>query len=110
MKRRCKTWQDFERLVANSYQNPVFLFKHSTRCPISASRWQLYQTYADQAAGAELWYVMVVEDPALSTKIAHEIDVQHQSPQVILFQKGQAVWHTSHWSITAEAMNEALQT
>ena len=36
----CKKKRDFEQLVADSYNKPVFVFKHSTSCPISASRWR----------------------------------------------------------------------
>jgi bacillithiol system protein YtxJ len=109
MIRNCQTSQDFYELLTNSHQKPVFLFKHSTRCPISRGRWKLFQDYAGVGGGAEFWRVLVIEDRPLSLQIARETGVTHQSPQAILFHRGEPVWHRSHGSITKEAMAEALE-
>ena len=108
MVKSCKTTGDFHQLLANSHEMPVFLFKHSTRCPISASRWRTFQGFADKDQ-AEFWRVLVIEDRPTSLQIARESSVSHQSPQAILFHNGQAVWHASHYSITAEEMAAALE-
>jgi len=104
----CRTAEDLERLVAESVTRPVFLFKHSTRCPISASRWRAFQAYADGKREAAFYRVLVVEDRALSARIAQVTGIEHQSPQAILLYRGQAVWDASHWSITKDAMGDAL--
>ena len=103
----CKTMEDFHQLLNNSQQKPVFLFKHSTRCGISASRWRVFQEFAagDQA---EFWRVLVIEDRATAQQVARESGVAHQSPQAILFHEGKAVWHASHYSITPAEMSAAL--
>ena len=107
MIKSCKTMDDFHQLLANSHEKPVFLFKHSTRCPISASRWQVFQGFADSDQ-TEYWRVLVIEDRPTSLQIARESNVAHQSPQAILFHNSQAAWHASHYSITAEEMTKAL--
>jgi bacillithiol system protein YtxJ len=41
---------------------------------------------------------------SLSQQIAGRSGVEHQSPQVIAFQRGAVVWNASHDDITAEAL------
>jgi bacillithiol system protein YtxJ len=105
----CKATKDYERLIADSQDQPVFLLKHSTRCPISASRWQVFQSFSRQESRAAFHRVLVIEDRSLSRHIADTCGVRHQSPQAILFYQGQPVWDASHYSITEEGMTAALE-
>ncbi|MBN1582802.1 MAG: bacillithiol system redox-active protein YtxJ [Anaerolineae bacterium] len=102
------TKQDYNRLVQASHDKPVLLLKHSTRCPISASRWREFQEFAKSDSRADFYRVLVIENKALSQHIAQATTVSHASPQVLLFHKGQVTWHRSHWSITPESMSDAL--
>jgi bacillithiol system protein YtxJ len=104
----CRTAKDFDALVASSHDRPAFLFKHSTRCPISASRWRVLQEYAERESRAGFWRLLVVEDRLVSMHVADQAGVRHQSPQAILFYRGEPVWDESHYRITAEDMKEAL--
>jgi bacillithiol system protein YtxJ len=104
----CETRQDFDRLVQNSEERPVFLLKHSTRCPISRSAWRAFQQFDASHPEAGLWKVLVIENAALSSEIAREVGVRHQSPQVLLFHRGEVVWNDSHWSIKLDALQDAL--
>jgi bacillithiol system protein YtxJ len=105
----CQTNEDFEQLLADSQDRPVFLLKHSTRCSISAGRWRMYQGYADREARAAFCRVLVIEDRPLSMHVAQETGIRHQSPQAILFHRGEPVWDASHYSITEEDMTAALE-
>lgn len=105
----CQTVKDFASLVRASQNKPVFVFKHSTRCPISASRWRVVQEYADRESRADFGRVLVVENRPLSMRIADETGVRHQSPQAILFYRGEPVWDESHYRITEEEMKAALE-
>lgn len=96
--------------LAASAEAPVFLFKHSTTCPISASA---HRRVSDFIAGAPegtpvFYLVKVIESRPASNDIAARLGVTHQSPQLILVDKGAAVWNTSHGSITGDAIAEAL--
>jgi bacillithiol system protein YtxJ len=104
----CRDETDWAALVRASYERPVFLFKHSTRCPISASRWPIFQGFAGKESNADCYRLNVVEDRVLSLHVAQATGVEHESPQVILLHKGKVIWHTSHWSITEEEMSAAL--
>ena len=109
MIQECETCQDLEGLVAASKKKPVFLFKHSTTCPISAGRWGVLQSYARHETRADFYRLLVVENRPLSLQVAEQAGVKHQSPQVMLFSNGQVVWNTSHGSITEESMMTALE-
>ena len=45
---------------------------------------------------------VITLDKGIAQKIADDTEIEHQSPQVILFHDGQAVWKSSHRAITAE--------
>jgi bacillithiol system protein YtxJ len=104
----CQTKEHLHQIVQASHQEPVFLLKHSTRCPISGAAWRSFQEYARAHPDQALWKVLVVEHRDTSLDVAQETGVVHQSPQILLFHRGQVMWHTSHWSITEEAMDTAL--
>ena len=105
----CQTVEDFSSLLISSQEKPIFLFKHSTRCPISASRWRVLQEYADGESRAGFWKLLVVEDRPVSMHVANETGVRHQSPQAILFYRGKPVWDESHYRITQDDMEAALE-
>ena len=100
---------DWAALLQRSRSRPVFLLKHSTRCSISAAALREYRHFEATEPGAELWRVLVIEKRLLSAKVASESGLRHESPQVLLLSGGQVVWHASHWSITEEAMADALR-
>ena len=104
----CETRQDFDQLLQDSEERPVFLLKHSTRCPISGSAWRAFQQFDASQPEADLWKVLVIENSALSSEIAREAGVRHQSPQILLFHRGEVVWNDSHWSIKVDALRNAL--
>jgi bacillithiol system protein YtxJ len=105
----CKQAKDFEQIVADSHQKPVFVFKHSTSCPISASRWPIFQSFAAQEPRAAFYRVLVIQDRPVARQIAQETGVRHESPQAILLYRGKPVWDASHYSITIEGLAAALE-
>jgi bacillithiol system protein YtxJ len=105
----CRSMADFSALLVASQEKPVFLFKHSTRCPISASRWRVLQEYAERESRADFWKLLVVEDRLVSMHVADQTGVRHQSPQAILLHRGKPVWDESHYRITTEDMQAALE-
>jgi bacillithiol system protein YtxJ len=86
------------------------VFKHSTTCPISASARDRVEDYFGDAGAdvPEVVMVKVIESRNVSNTIASELDVMHQSPQLILVKNGEAAWDTSHHMINADSINEAL--
>lgn len=101
--------EDWERIVAESATGPVFVFKHSTSCPVSfAAHHRVVEHWDGRADLPPLYLVKVIESRPLSNAIAAATGVTHQSPQLLLIRDGKAVWNTSHGGITGGAVDEAL--
>lgn len=102
--------EDWNACIADSRERPVLVFKHSTRCSISAMAESIVQRYevGDGPGRPPLYMVKVVELRPISDEIARSLNVQHKSPQLILVKNGEAVWSTSHYNITSENIQEAV--
>jgi len=104
----CRTPDDFAALLETSLKKPVFLLKHSTRCPISRAAFSEFKQIQADSTGAEFWQVMALGIRDLSAAIAESTGIDHGSPQAILFRGGKAVWNASHYDIDVESMHKAL--
>jgi bacillithiol system protein YtxJ len=96
--------EELNRLFELSNEKPVVLFKHSTMCNVSADAYQQMQNF-----DGEVNIVIVQTARPVSNEIEARTGVEHKSPQVIILRDGKAVWHTSHWNITAQAVTEAFK-
>ncbi len=103
--------QDAEAALEASAAQPLFILKHSTRCPISAGAYYrvLHYLEAAGAAAPPTYLVKVIESRPVSNDIAARLNVKHQSPQLILVKNKTAVWHASHNDIDAQAIKTALE-
>jgi bacillithiol system protein YtxJ len=102
---------EFEALIIRSENEPVFIFKHSTTCPISARASDRVNQYVESKGGArpDFSFVKVIESRPVSNAIAEKLAVVHQSPQLILIHLGKGVWNSSHHNITGENIEAALE-
>lgn len=92
--------------VKSSDSKALLIFKHSTRCPISAAAYRQVEDYLKGRPNEQVNYALidVIANRPVSNEAAETLGVKHESPQVILVQQGKPVWHTSHSQITAEAL------
>lgn len=104
------TEDEWNEQLTRSAEVPFFVFKHSTTCPISARASDRVRQYEANAGGEspEIVMVKVIESRAVSNLIASQLDVTHQSPQLILVRGGRAAWDASHHLIQPDAIEEAL--
>ena len=100
-------WKDLKsesqiaEIRENSKLRPQVIFKHSIRCGISAvakSRLDKWQPTAD----FDFYYLDLINNRALSNKIATEFHVYHESPQVLVIKHGECVYDESHLSISVQ--------
>ncbi len=105
------TLEEWEQIQRQSGEHPALVMKHSTSCPISAEAWEEYQRFVSTVAPETVEYVMVkvIESRPVSNQIAEDLGVQHKSPQAIMVKDGKEVWNTSHWHITMESLENAMQ-
>lgn len=91
-------------LMARSHSGPVLIFKHSSTCPISATAYNQMSRLKESIA-----LVVVQKAREVSRAVEEQTGIQHESPQAIILRNGKAVWNASHWSVTADAVEQALQ-
>lgn len=104
------TLEELRERIDKTGEKPALIFKHSTACPISARANDRVGAYIASAAdaGPDVILVKVIESRPVSNAVADTLGVVHQSPQIILVDKGKAVWSQSHNGITGDAIDEAL--
>lgn len=103
--------EEWNNVFERTGEIPLVLFKHSTRCPVSAEAYEQFLAHVNKepVPGFDYALVLVVESRPVSNEVAETLSVKHESPQVILIKNKQAVWHTSHWRITVSSLKENLR-
>jgi len=92
--------QSFEDLAGYlRFKGPVFIYKHSTRCSVSLFAMKRLQFVKSNSK--ETWvYLDVVAQRPLSLALAEELNIRHESPQLILIADGKVLAHGSHQQVT----------
>lgn len=97
---------DLESALEASHNQPVALFKHSTRCSVSLMAKKTVERFWDLDIDA--YYLDLIAHREVSNTIADQLSIQHQSPQMILVKDGKAIYNASHGSIDVDAMGALL--
>lgn len=87
----------------------ILLFKHSTRCSISTmalSRLERNWKLSNKLVPA--YNLNLLQYPAVSSEIAEQFNVRHESPQVLLIKNGKCIYNASHSAITAAEIESSL--
>ncbi|HEY0110451.1 MAG TPA: bacillithiol system redox-active protein YtxJ, partial [Fibrella sp.] len=69
-----------DAIKAESVDQPVLIFKHSTTCSISAMALSRMERNWSEAAGIKPYYLDLLANRSLSGQIADTFQVNHQSP------------------------------
>jgi bacillithiol system protein YtxJ len=92
-------------IIEESKQQPVVIFKHSTRCSISSmAKGRLER--AEEPAGIKFYYLDLIAYRNISNKLAEDLQVHHESPQVLLLKDGACVYDESHNGIDMQDIEE----
>lgn len=104
--KRLETVEDVEQFLEQHKESEAFIFKRSTRCPVSAQAFEEFKRFAAKHSSVPVAYVDVIESRPVSNHIAEKSEVEHKSPQVIHYHKGDVVWNDSHHAIKEEALEK----
>lgn len=97
---KINTLSELDSAIATSNNQWVGLFKHSTRCSISAAALDRLERNWDKVDGKITpYYVDLIAHRDVSNAIQEKLAVQHESPQFILLKDGKVVYHESHFGI-----------
>lgn len=99
--------EQLKQLLEDSNKEPIILFKHSTRCSISSMAKTRLEREWD-IDNVKIYYLDLITYRNVSNAIESELNVVHQSPQIIVVKNGEAIYNASHSSISVENLKEAL--
>ena len=97
-----------DAIKQESAQQPVLIFKHSTRCSISAAALSRMELNWDDSVGIKPYYLDLIAFRPLSNEVAETFDVTHQSPQTLLIQNGECVYDASHFDISFDSLKQQV--
>ena len=90
----------YNNAIQISYNEPILIFKHSTRCSISSLALRKIETNWEDKFINNCYYLDLLSYRDISNKIADELDVFHASPQILVIKNGKCIYHTSHNNIS----------
>lgn len=109
------SWQTLEAseqlkdILELSKDMPVLVFKHSTRCGVSAMALSGFEREWDlQGDKCKLYFLDLLKYRSVSNEIAELSGVVHQSPQVIILQNKEVIYTASHDSISPGKIKSIL--
>ncbi len=96
-----RTLETTEELDALLDAPVALLYKHSTRCPISAVAHEEIVALLDERPDTPVWLLDVNVHASLSHEVARRLGLEHHSPQAILLTHGRPGWHATHFQVRA---------
>lgn len=94
--------KDYSEAIESSVENTVVIFKHSIRCMISKT---VLRNFEREVLGNKnlnqfkFYYLDLINHRDISNKIAEELGVTHQSPQIVIIKDKKAIKNASHENI-----------
>ena len=109
--RELTTEQEWEQALEATGEKPLLVLKHSTRCPVSAAALEEFEEYLRDHPAQDVEYalVKVIESRPVSNRIAEDLQVKHESPQIILVKNKEKYWAASHWAVTKRHIRAVLE-
>jgi len=96
-----------DEIVEISQNQPVVIFKHSTRCSISSTSLSRFERAWGATENAAFYLDLIAYRP-ISLEIAEKFGIQHQSPQVLVINKGACTYSATHWDISVDELKPYL--
>jgi hypothetical protein len=107
------TLNDFnqlQQLVEASHQKPQVIFKHSTRCSISALALNRLESKWTDDKRFPAYFLDLLIHRDISDEISTLFNIEHASPQVLLIKNGKCFYSASHTNISTNHILEAIST
>ncbi|HYE98629.1 MAG TPA: bacillithiol system redox-active protein YtxJ [Planctomycetota bacterium] len=100
--------EDLDALLAERGK-PVVLFKHSTRCPVSAMAEEEFRDLVRaRPSDAVYGFLDLLAHRDVSDAVARRLGVPHESPQAIVLRDGRVSAVLNHDEIRADALGRLL--
>jgi bacillithiol system protein YtxJ len=96
-----------ESIKSDSFQNPIAIFKHSTRCSISSVALNRLER-AGLPSTITWFYLDLLKHREISNSLAEIFAVYHESPQILLIKNGECIYDNSHNGINIDELQELV--
>lgn len=94
-------------IIENSSKKHQIIFKHSTRCSISAMAKSRLER-GKQPTETDFYLLDLIAHRNISNKISSRFNVFHESPQILIIKNGECVYDESHMAITLDEIEERV--
>ena len=107
-----KSEDQLDQIREESNTNPVLIFKHSRSCSISRTALDRLERNwkEDEMGNVKPYFLDLITYRQTSNRVAAQFDVEHESPQVLIIDKGEAVFDRSHFDIDYGQILKAYRT
>lgn len=107
--KKIESENDLKIAIENSYAYKIAIFKHSTSCFISKTVLKNLEREIESLENtgsiADLYFLDLLAYRPLSNKIAEDLDIRHESPQLLVIENGKVINHASHQDISINQLS-----
>src|SRR5690606_31452232 len=94
------TLEQLKDINTQSLSQPVLIFKHSTRCPISSMAKRNLELDADLLPEqVKAYFLDLIQFRDISNQVSEIWNIKHESPQVLLIYNQECIYNCSHSDI-----------
>ncbi|MCJ8153372.1 bacillithiol system redox-active protein YtxJ [Chryseobacterium sp. SSA4.19] len=95
--------EDLKKAIEKSFQHKIGIFKHSTSCFISKTVLKNFEKEINNLdQKPDLYFLDLLAHRAISNRIAEDLGIRHESPQLLVLENGKVVNDASHQHISAD--------
>ncbi len=90
-----------------SFEKPVLIFKHSTRCSISFMAKSRFEGGYEEV-DMSFHLLDLIRNRPISNQIAEDYAIRHESPQILLIKEGKCIYSATHNAIDFRSLKKEL--
>lgn len=95
--------EDLNNAIEHSFTQKIAIFKHSTSCFISKTVLKNFEKEIENSGqNPKLYFLDLLAHRAISNKIAADLEIRHESPQLLVIENGKVISNASHQHISAD--------
>lgn len=100
-----------DQIRRESTEAPILIFKYSSRCSLSRIALdRLERNWNDtEMSGIKPYFLDLITYREISNRIAHEFQVEHESPQVLIIENEKSIYDNSHMGIDYQEIRAAAK-
>ena len=101
--------QGLDNIIEESRIKPQLILKHSTSCSIShIAKMRLDESLDELQKHLDCHYLDLLRYRSISNRISNELNLHHESPQILVVNQGEVTYDESHLDISMKDIIEHL--